>query len=157
VCPHCGHRAPRDRNSAQVVLIDAHTPGTGVAARPKPLAPATGQVAVENPRNPNYSAAGRLVVGEFMRRLPRRTRCKSRRVSSRRWRLRSRCSLRRPASPGLLPDLLPRPPKKFGEGTRSAPQSPKSMYNMKHAPRRCLSQGRRLPARKNGLSAFHRA
>lgn len=37
VCPHCGHAAPRDQNSAQVVLIDAHTPGTGVAARPKPL------------------------------------------------------------------------------------------------------------------------
>ncbi|WP_031406439.1 RNA-guided endonuclease TnpB family protein [Thiomonas sp. FB-Cd] len=40
VCP-CGHTAPRDRNSALVVLIDAfntqHTPGTGVAARPKPL------------------------------------------------------------------------------------------------------------------------
>jgi hypothetical protein len=27
-----------DQNSALVVLIDAHTPGTGVAARPKPLA-----------------------------------------------------------------------------------------------------------------------
>ncbi|WP_231480458.1 transposase [Thiomonas sp. FB-Cd] len=41
VCPQCGHTAPRDRNSAMVVLIDAHntqdTPGTGVAARPKPL------------------------------------------------------------------------------------------------------------------------
>ena len=41
VCPHCGHVMPRDRNSALVVLIDAldtqHTPGTGVAARPKPL------------------------------------------------------------------------------------------------------------------------
>ncbi len=41
VCPHCGHTAPRDQNSAMVVLIDAHntqdTPGTGVAARPKPL------------------------------------------------------------------------------------------------------------------------
>ena len=36
-CPHCGHTAPRDQNSASVVLIDAHTPGTGVAARPKPL------------------------------------------------------------------------------------------------------------------------
>nr|WP_255333846.1 transposase [Thiomonas sp. FB-Cd] len=40
VCP-CGHTAPRDQNSAMVVLIDAHntrdTPGTGVAARPKPL------------------------------------------------------------------------------------------------------------------------
>ncbi len=45
VCPHCGHVMPRDRNSALVVLIDAHaaqqipfrdTPGTGVAARPKP-------------------------------------------------------------------------------------------------------------------------
>lgn len=38
VCPHCGHTMPRDQNSALVVLIDAHTPGTGVAARPKPLA-----------------------------------------------------------------------------------------------------------------------
>lgn len=37
-CPHCGHLAPRDQNSALVVLIDAHTPGTGVAARQKPLA-----------------------------------------------------------------------------------------------------------------------
>ena len=37
VCPLCGHTATRDQNSAQVVLIDAHTPGTGVAARPKPL------------------------------------------------------------------------------------------------------------------------
>ncbi|MEA3104638.1 MAG: putative transposase [Caballeronia mineralivorans] len=38
VCPHCGLKMPRDQNSASVVLIDAHTPGTGVAARPKPLA-----------------------------------------------------------------------------------------------------------------------
>ena len=38
VCPHCGLTMPRDQNSALVVLIDAHTPGTGVAARPKPLA-----------------------------------------------------------------------------------------------------------------------
>ena len=38
VCPHCGHTAQRDQNAASVVLIDAHTPGTGVAARPKPLA-----------------------------------------------------------------------------------------------------------------------
>lgn len=38
VCPHCGHIMQRDQNSALVVLIDAHTPGTGVAARPKPLA-----------------------------------------------------------------------------------------------------------------------
>ena len=41
VCPHCGHIMQRDRNSAAVVLIDAFqtqdTPGTGVAARPKPL------------------------------------------------------------------------------------------------------------------------
>lgn len=37
VCPHCGHVMQRDQNSASVVLIDAHTPGTGVAARPKPL------------------------------------------------------------------------------------------------------------------------
>jgi putative transposase len=37
VCGHCGHRMQRDQNSALVVLIDAHTPGTGVAARPKPL------------------------------------------------------------------------------------------------------------------------
>jgi putative transposase len=37
VCPHCGLTMHRDQNSASVVLIDAHTPGTGVAARPKPL------------------------------------------------------------------------------------------------------------------------
>ncbi|WP_031405849.1 RNA-guided endonuclease TnpB family protein [Thiomonas sp. FB-Cd] len=41
VCPHCGHVMQRDQNSALVVLIDAFntqdTPGTGVAARPKPL------------------------------------------------------------------------------------------------------------------------
>lgn len=37
VCPHCGLTMQRDQNSASVVLIDAHTPGTGVAARPKPL------------------------------------------------------------------------------------------------------------------------
>ncbi|HKR39530.1 MAG TPA: transposase [Paraburkholderia sp.] len=37
VCSHCGHTAQRDQNAASVVLIDAHTPGTGVAARPKPL------------------------------------------------------------------------------------------------------------------------
>lgn len=37
-CPHCGHTMQRDQNSALVVLLDAHTPGTGVAARPKPLA-----------------------------------------------------------------------------------------------------------------------
>jgi putative transposase len=37
-CPHCGHTAQRDQNAASVVLIDAHTPATGVAARPKPLA-----------------------------------------------------------------------------------------------------------------------
>jgi putative transposase len=37
VCKHCGHTAPRDRNAASVMLIEAHTPGTGVAARPKPL------------------------------------------------------------------------------------------------------------------------
>ncbi|MEX3999140.1 RNA-guided endonuclease InsQ/TnpB family protein [Paraburkholderia sp. EG285A] len=36
-CPHCGLKMQRDRNAASVVLIDAHTPGTGVAARPKPL------------------------------------------------------------------------------------------------------------------------
>ncbi|MEI6113758.1 MAG: hypothetical protein WCP99_04245 [Burkholderiales bacterium] len=29
---------PRDQNSASMVLIDAHTPGAGVATRPKPLA-----------------------------------------------------------------------------------------------------------------------
>jgi len=36
-CPHCGRTMQRDQNSALVVFIDAHTPGTGVAARPKPL------------------------------------------------------------------------------------------------------------------------
>lgn len=41
LCPHCGCSLPRDQNSARVVLLDAwtpeHTPGTGVAARSKPL------------------------------------------------------------------------------------------------------------------------
>lgn len=51
VCPHCGHTAQRDQNSAAVVLIDAlsvdaapgpigpndQAPGTGAAARPGPL------------------------------------------------------------------------------------------------------------------------
>ena len=37
ICPYCRHTAPRDQNAASIVLIDAHTPGTGVAARPKPL------------------------------------------------------------------------------------------------------------------------
>ena len=37
-CPHCGATMPRDQNSALVVLIDAYTPGPGVAARQKPLA-----------------------------------------------------------------------------------------------------------------------
>jgi hypothetical protein len=37
-CAHCGHTAPRDQNAASVVLIDARTPGTGVAARLRPLA-----------------------------------------------------------------------------------------------------------------------
>jgi putative transposase len=37
-CSHCGHTMQRDQNSAAVVLIDACTPGTGVAARSKPLA-----------------------------------------------------------------------------------------------------------------------
>jgi len=32
------HTMPRDQNSASMVLIDAHTPGAGVATRPKPLA-----------------------------------------------------------------------------------------------------------------------
>ena len=36
-CPHCGHTAQRDQNAASVILIDAYTPGTGVAARPKAL------------------------------------------------------------------------------------------------------------------------
>lgn len=38
VCPQCGLTMQRDQNSALVVLINAHTPGTGVVARPKPLA-----------------------------------------------------------------------------------------------------------------------
>jgi putative transposase len=37
VCTHCAHTAQRDQNAASVMLIDAHTPGTGAAARPKPL------------------------------------------------------------------------------------------------------------------------
>jgi putative transposase len=38
VCPRCGCTMSRDQNSALVVLIDAYTPGMGVAARPGPLA-----------------------------------------------------------------------------------------------------------------------
>jgi len=64
-CPHCGRTAQRDQNAASVVLIDAHTPGTGVAARPKPLA-RTHQVKVCDPRNPRYRVARRLAVGEFI-------------------------------------------------------------------------------------------
>ena len=37
MCSQCGHTMQRDQNSALVVLIDAHTPGTGVAAKPRPL------------------------------------------------------------------------------------------------------------------------
>ena len=41
VCLQCGQTCMRDQNSAMLVLIDAHNtqdaPGTGVAARPKPL------------------------------------------------------------------------------------------------------------------------
>src|SRR5258708_34214394 len=66
VCPHCGHTAPRDQNSASVVLIDAHTPGTGVAARPKPLVRPTREVKVCDPRNPRYSVARRSAAGEFL-------------------------------------------------------------------------------------------
>ncbi|MFN7570506.1 MAG: RNA-guided endonuclease InsQ/TnpB family protein [Betaproteobacteria bacterium] len=55
VCPHCGHTAPRDQNSAQVVLIDAHTPGTGVAARPKPLPAA-------RPRKPRSKTRETLAI-----------------------------------------------------------------------------------------------
>ena len=69
VCPHCGHIMQRDRNSAWVVLIDAHnthhTPGTGVAARPRPSAPATRQVQVRDLRNPHDNAM-RLAAGEFI-------------------------------------------------------------------------------------------
>ena len=69
VCPHCGHVMPLDRNSAMVVLIDAHNtqdaPGTGAAARPN-AATATWQVQVCDPRNPRYNAM-RLAAGEFMR------------------------------------------------------------------------------------------
>lgn len=42
-CPYCGHTMPRDQNSALVVLTDAHTPGTGVAARQTPLAAKAGK------------------------------------------------------------------------------------------------------------------
>lgn len=65
-CPHCGLRMQRDQNAASVVRIDAHTPGTGVAARPKPLARQPRQVKVCDPRNPCYSVARRLAAGEFI-------------------------------------------------------------------------------------------
>ncbi len=53
------------KNSASVVLIDAHTPGTGVATRPL-ARPATRQVKVRDPRNLRYNVARRLAVGEFI-------------------------------------------------------------------------------------------
>ena len=69
VCLQCGHVMPLDRNSAMVVLIDAHNtqdaPGTGAAARPN-SATATWQVQVCDPRNPHYNRASVLVAGEFM-------------------------------------------------------------------------------------------
>ena len=69
VCPHCGHVMPRDRNSALVVLIDAiatqHTPGTGVAARPKPLPRQRGKSRSVT-REPPRDNAMRLAVGEFI-------------------------------------------------------------------------------------------
>lgn len=58
VCPHCGHAAPRDQNSAQVVLIDAHTPGTGVAARPKPLPRRRGKLRPKTRETPATTPQG---------------------------------------------------------------------------------------------------
>ena len=65
VCPHCGHVMPRDQNSALVVLIDADTPGTGVAARPKPLPRQRGKSKSVTRETPRYNAM-RLAAGEFI-------------------------------------------------------------------------------------------
>jgi len=56
-CP-CGYTAPRDQNSASVVLIDAHTPGTGVAARPKLLPVARSRKAKSTTRETPAMTAG---------------------------------------------------------------------------------------------------
>ena len=56
VCPLCGHVMPRDQNSALVVIIDAHTPGTGVAARPKPLPRQRGKSRSETRETPTTTA-----------------------------------------------------------------------------------------------------
>ena len=66
VCPQCGHTIQRDQNSALVVLIDAHTPGTGVAARPKPLARQRAKSKSLTRETPRYNDARSLAVGEFM-------------------------------------------------------------------------------------------
>jgi hypothetical protein len=57
----------RDQNSAAVVLINAHTPGTGVAARPETRASvlATIQAEVSDPRNHYYNRSRGLVVREI--------------------------------------------------------------------------------------------
>ena len=65
VCPHCGQTAPRDQNAASVVLIDAHA-WNGRGGETKTAGTATRQVKVCDPRNPRYSVARRLAVGEFM-------------------------------------------------------------------------------------------
>jgi len=66
---------PRDQNSALVVLIDAlqevalghaHTPGTGVAARWKPLARQRAKSKSLTREPPRYNDARSLAVGEFM-------------------------------------------------------------------------------------------
>lgn len=65
VCPHCRHTAQHDQNAASVVPIDAHTPGTGVAARPKPLARQRAK-SKSVTRAPRYRVARRLAVREFI-------------------------------------------------------------------------------------------
>jgi hypothetical protein len=71
-CAHSGHTPQRDQNTASVVLIDAHAPGTDGAARQTSGA-ATRQVKVCDLRKPFYSAAGSLAADEFIK-IPSKTR-----------------------------------------------------------------------------------
>jgi putative transposase len=57
-CAHGGHTTPRDQNAASVVLIDAHTRGTGVAARPRPLARQRARSTSETRQTPATASQG---------------------------------------------------------------------------------------------------
>ena len=54
------------KNSALVVLIDAHTPGTGVEAGPKPQAMQRARSKSATRETPRYNDARSLMVGEFI-------------------------------------------------------------------------------------------